>query len=322
MREAPRDLAVTDLLAALREGWGAEAATAEFLPVGAGSHQWSVDGTWFVKVDAVRAEPAFDALRRSLRTALALRRDAGLDFVLAPIPDSGGHVVRRLNPRYAMTVYPLLSGVSGEFGPHPPADRPAVADMLAALHRARPFDTPVTDLHLPGRVGLEAALRDTGRPWTAGPYAEPARQLLAGHAPRIAGWLAEFDRLAAVVGADRTGWVVTHGEPHPGNFLHTDAGTFLIDWDTVRVAPPERDLWMLTAGFAEMMHEDPAGDDEAVLERYRKATGRAVSAAGLALHRLWWVLADLAVYVDQLRRPHGANADLAASLHYLTGYLR
>ncbi|WP_230858848.1 phosphotransferase [Actinoplanes aureus] len=320
MREAPADLAVPELLAALRAGWAVRSGTAEFLPVGAGSFHWAVADR-FVKVDDLGfdgPDAAFDRLRRSLETALALR----LDFVLAPIPAAGGEVVRRLTDRYAVSVFPLLHGVSGEFAPHPPADRPAVVDMLAALHRTAVPVAPHADLLLPGRDRLEAVLRETGRPWDNGPYAEPARRVLAEHASKVEDWLAHFDRLAAIVGADRTGWVVTHGEPHPGNFLRTATGTLLIDWDTVRVAPPERDLWMLTAGFADMLGVEAAGDDEAVLGRYRELTGHTISADALALYRRWWELADVAVYAGELRRPHRESADLAASLTYLTGYLQ
>ncbi|MEU4428764.1 phosphotransferase [Actinoplanes sp. NPDC024001] len=317
MREAPADLALGDVLAALREGWGVRTGAATFLPVGAGSYHWSVAGH-FVKVDALEGDAAFDRLRRSLETAAALR----LDFVLAPIRGAGGQVVRRLDDRYAVSVYPLLNGESGVFGPHPAADRLRVVSMLAELHGVVAPHAPRTDLRLPGREGLEAALRDADREWTAGPYAEAARRVLVSNVGTIESWLAEFDRLAAVVGADPTAWVVTHGEPHPGNFLRTGAGTLLIDWDTVRVAPPERDLWMLTSGFADMLNEKPRGDDDAVLGRYRELTGRQVSAEGLAFYRRWWVLADVAVFADELRQPHRENADLAASLTYLTGYLR
>ena len=39
--------------------------------------------------------------------------------------------------------------------------------------------------------------------------------------------------------------VVTHGEPHAGNVMRrSDGRHLLVDWDTVAVAPPERDLWM------------------------------------------------------------------------------
>ena len=36
--------------------------------------------------------------------------------------------------------------------------------------------------------------------------------------------------------------MAAHGEPHDGNQLLTAAGRFLVDWDTLRLAPAELDL--------------------------------------------------------------------------------
>ncbi|WP_200211054.1 hypothetical protein [Micromonospora coerulea] len=63
----------------------------------------------------------------------------------------------------------------------------------------------------------------------------------------------------------------------------------LIDRDAVQIAPPERDLWMV------------GGDTDEVLVGYTRATGRPVNAAGLALYRLWWNLADIARLIDEFR---------------------
>jgi Predicted choline kinase involved in LPS biosynthesis len=134
----------------------------------------------------------------------------------------------------------------------------------------------------------------------------PARRLLRAHAGRIEGWLTELDRLGAHAG--RGEWVVTHGEPHPGNLIRTAAGLRLVDWDTVRLGPPERDLWLVT-------------DDPELLGAYTRATGRPIDPGALELHRLRWRLADIAEVVDTLRRPHGDGADAAAALRHLTGYL-
>lgn len=94
VREKPAGLAESDLVTALRSGWGIETVTIDYLPVGAGSYHWSVTEpsgrSWFVKVD--RDDPD---LRRSLATALALHR-AGLDFVVAPVPALDGEVSHTL----------------------------------------------------------------------------------------------------------------------------------------------------------------------------------------------------------------------------------
>ncbi|GAA4571624.1 hypothetical protein GCM10023193_61050 [Planotetraspora kaengkrachanensis] len=322
-----------ELTAALTEGWGIESRSVEYLPVGAGSFHWSVldhRGTaWFVKVDDLGADEAgrddaFDRLGRSFSTALALRREARLDFVLAPVVTSTDAAVRRLTSRYALSVFPMVGGETGDFGPHRPEDRAQVVDLLARLHDATTIaaaTAPRADLVLPGRDGLEEALRDLDREWAGGPYAGPAHKLLSIHSGQVRRWLADFDHRVDQVRNTSAAWVVTHGEPHPGNVMRTPAGLRLIDWGTVQIAPPERDLWMLTPALARMLGDAPADDVDDVLVRYTRATGRALTPAGLALYPLWWLLADIAIFVDELRRPHGAGADVAASLTYLTGYL-
>ncbi|WP_207232468.1 hypothetical protein [Micromonospora kangleipakensis] len=44
-----------------------------------------------------------------------------------------------------------------------------------------------------------------------------------------------------------------HGEPHPGNPDPGTLGLRLIDRDTVQIAPPERDLWMLAGDTDEVL---------------------------------------------------------------------
>ena len=95
--------------------------------------------------------------------------------------------------------------------------------------------------------------------------------------------------------------MLTHGEPHPGNTMLTPDGWRLIDWDTVLVAPPERDLWSLDPG------------DGSVLARYGEATGVRPLSPLLELYRIRWDLADLAVDVSRFRRPHRGTADDEAS---------
>ncbi|GAA1841383.1 phosphotransferase [Asanoa iriomotensis] len=314
MRDRPAGLPDQDVIAGLRAGWGIQVREAGYLPLGAGSYHWSVvadDGQrWFVTIDDHGADA--DALDRALTTALTLHDKAGLDFVVAPVETRGGRATWRLSPRYTASVFPLLDGVGGAFGPHRPQDRGAVVAMLATLHRATPaVDTVAAraDLDLPDRDELTRTLADLDVEWHSGPFAEPARALLKDSADRIEGWLADHDRLVAEVRTSTRPWVVTHGEPHPGNVVRTNSGLRLVDWDTARLAPPERDLWLVTS-------------DADLLARYTEATGLTVSPTAMDMFRLRWKLADIAAFVGDLRRPHGAGEDPAAALHYLTGYLR
>jgi spectinomycin phosphotransferase len=311
MRDRPVGVAERDLALALAEGWRIQAVTMRYARVGGGSYHWAVrdraGGRWFVTVDDLddkdwlgeTREEVFAGLRAAMDTALALRGRAGIRFAVAPVPSSGGQTVRPLGARHALAVFPFLRGRPGRFGEVVSApDRARLLDMLAALHGSTPAvaATPVPGLGLPGRGGLESALRELDQTWCGGPFAEPARALLAGAADRVRRMLGTFDELCERVAARSAAPVITHGEPHPGNVIRVGPQLMLIDWDTVGLAPPERDLWQVAG---------PAGEE---LSRYTEATGRPVDPDALALYRLRWPLDDTAAFVRQLRSAHHRSA--------------
>ena len=103
-------------------------------------------------------------------------------------------------------------------------------------------------------VGAPVQRLDGGLLQTSGP-----RDLVADHNRVLTEALGEYDRMASRI-ADREEWVITHGEPKANNIMITSNGPVMIDWDTVRLAPPARDLWM-TGGH----------------QRYTELTGRQLS---------------------------------------------
>ncbi|GLF93327.1 aminoglycoside phosphotransferase family protein [Streptomyces yaizuensis] len=314
MRERPRGDGApgdTTVLRALR-AWDVDAARVEYAPVGFGDHHWTAtapDGErWFVTVSDLSDKPhcgpgtasARDGLSRAMDTARALRERAGLGFVVAPLPTRDGRTLLPLGERYAVALFPHLPGATGEFGRETdPARRMRTVEILAALHRAPvPGRAPVLPSDPAGRAGLERSLGDLGVPWTGGPLAEPARELLAG--TPVARRLAEYDLRARDMRRRGVAPVLTHGEPHPGNVLWQGTRPLLLDWDTTAVAPPERDLWQVALEPGE-------------LDRWTELTGRAPDAGALALYELRWDLEDIASCVAFFRSPHapGADADLA-----------
>ncbi|MGP3929611.1 phosphotransferase family protein [Nonomuraea sp. KM88] len=309
MRDRPEDFHEGLLRPALR-AWDVRATTLDYAPVGFGDYHWVAgDGggrRWFVTVADVRRR-TFDGLGLAMDTAAALREEAGLGFVVAPLRASDGTTLRRLDRhRYAMSVFPYAAGTAGHFGDElSPSDRGAVIDLLAGLHATPPpLSAPPRPPELAGRAVLESCLGEPDRPWLGGPFSEPAGELIAEHAGTLRRRLAELDRLAGVLGEP----VVTHGEPHPGNLLCADGQWSLVDWDTVGLAPPERDLWLVAV--------EP-GD----LARYAKATGRTPDPRALAFYRLRWALDDVAEFVEWLRSPHGRTPDAEQAWTSLAGTL-
>jgi spectinomycin phosphotransferase len=311
MKDRPEGVSERELRLALAQGWEIHCTELRYAPVGAGSYHWEArdprGDRWFISVDDLdgkswlgssRAE-AYAGLRAALDTTRALRDRAGLGFVAAPEPTAAGATLCPVNPRYAVAVYPFIDGVGREFGDQlPAAERDHLVDMLAALHQVTPTPPmPVAQLGLSQRGELEAALHDLKQPWSGGPFSEPARALLAGSAGAIRTVLATFDRLAAQAAAARYR-VITHGEPHPGNVIQTADGPMLIDWDTVGLAVPERDLWSLIS--------HPGGD---VARRYTRVTGHPIDPDALTLYRIRWALDDIAAFTGQLRAPHNHTGD-------------
>ena len=206
MRDKAAGMTERDLRLALAEGWRIGAAAMRYAEVGGGSYHWVVRDDraqhWFVTVDDLDDKPwlgdtraaAAAGLRAAMDTAVALRRDAGLPFVAAPVPGAGGQTVRPVDARYAVAV-------------------------------------------------------------------------------------------------------ITHGEPHPGNVLRAGPDRILVDWDTVALGPPERDLWLVT------------GETGRETLRYARLTGRGVDPGLLAFYRLRWALDDLSAFVHRLRGAHRRTAD-------------
>jgi len=326
MRTQPPDLAEESLRAAVAGLWGFESVALRYLPVGFGSHHWlagCADGRrLFLTVDDLDAkllsgedttDSAVGRLERAFATALSLRRDCELRFVVAPIPASDGRVLTRLTERYSMVVHPYTdgeqTGTESEFDVR--AERDAMLTLLAALHSARPDAQPITDnFAVPNLDELRAAMGETGQIWDTGPYGERARALLAVHAGALARLLTTFDCLAGRVAARPERMVVTHGEPGAHNVLRTPAGLMLVDWDSVLLAAPERDLW------------DVAAQDRSALTIYSGVSGAAVDEDALAFYRMWYDLFEIGGYLRLFRREHDDTADTAESWRNLRHFLQ
>jgi len=240
-------------------------------------------------------DDVFTALQARFEVATAVRERAGLQWVVSPVRNRFTEVASRLSQNYSIALFPYVEGIKprafDEKGDR--HERTEVIRMLTELHGSTPLvpEAPRHDPAIPEMDSLNRALRDLDRPWTGGPFSEPTRLLLADHAGEIAALIAAFERLALTM-ADRAP-VLTHGEPHSGNVVRSGEGRLvMLDWDTVALAPPERDLWMLD--------EDPPGG----LSLYEDLTGTRISETAMSFYRLAWSLSDIASFAAMFRSPH------------------
>jgi spectinomycin phosphotransferase len=308
VHDRPADVRDGDVAAALARQWALMVQDLSYLPVGFGGYHWlAVDqmgSRWFVTVSDLTAHWVPD-LPAAMQTAAWLSTEAGLEFVVAPVPTRAGQVVCSLDSRHSVTLFPYVDAAAGRFKePIDDGDRAAIIDMLARLHSVNPqgIQVPSRPLELATRQAIDQALASLGVPWDGGPYAEPGRDLLARYERPLRQAFARFDGLLDRVREAGGPYVITHGEPHAGNLLRTRAGLCLVDWDTTALARPERDLWSVISG-----DQDTA--------RYSCRTGWKVNQDALALYRLRWGLDDIAESLSEIRGPHQQTAD---TLEYWT----
>jgi len=259
--EPPPEVADADLLAAVRRAWEPDADRVSYLAVGFGAHHWAAyadaERSLFVTYDqAAGPGDAFGELEAAYDGAVTLR-DRGLEFVIAPLRGREGRVLVPF-ARGALSCTPWRDGTSEE-----PLDLPWTLEALRRLHAVAPPSGLVRWRPKVGPDLAETLTSSTRRVWGPGPYADDARAAVTGRLDDIARWTARYHHLAAV--ARTRPWVATHGEPHSDNQLLTADGRFLIDWDTLRLAPAEVDLRVLVDNGA---RPDDVGADPEMLELF------------------------------------------------------
>lgn len=308
----PDDLSDDDVLEAARRHWRRPLERCEYLAKGMGAHHW-------LGYSSERAPIAFITADRveSVRAAyLASRelRDRGLTFVLAPERTVDDDVIAPAGEGWWLSITPYVAGRSGDGAYCNDVERMQVANVLGTLHSTEP------PAHLPRWTPKQAwpdvlaALDDLQQPWTSGPMAEEMRGLFGTHEERIRTWMTEFRRMCNEILPGDEPWVVTHGEPHTANVRWADAGRLLlIDWDTVALAPRERDLVDV---LAQASVAAPA-------EAYVRGGGSSAQPrkAVFDLFAREWVLDELDVYGKQLREPHNGNENDRVAIESLRGYL-
>ncbi|MFD4237060.1 phosphotransferase family protein [Streptomyces sp. NPDC058542] len=325
MKDRPTDIDETALAAALG-AWGIEPVMLTHAPVGFGDHHWvaaDAEGRrTFVTVADLAHKPhcgqgaaeAWTGLSRAMNTAARLESALGEPALVAPLRSGGGETLLRLTGRYAVSVFPYVDAPTGHFGQVlDPGARRLLVERLAQLHTTRPpLTTPVHDPALPGRAAIGAALADPQRfRDDVGPYAQRCQALLTTNYAVLQATLDHFDNGTAMLTADASAspvaaTVVTHGEPHPGNVLDPGGRTLLVDWDTVALASPERDLWLAT----------DAPED---LSRYAELTGHRPDPELLAYYELRWALDDMAAALDIFGTRHPDTADTRQAWEGLVG---
>ena len=266
-----------------------------FVPAGGDSWCYRA-GPWWVSVRRDR-QGHFPANYEAAREL----RDAGYEFVLAPVRGRGGRVVHTVRGR------PVVVTEFVEERPNPRdgltrAQLVELSRAVDALHAARvsadvgseSFDLPFADQLDEGVAGAVDGAD------AAGPLGSDVSSLVRRNVPRITDWREEIAVLQERCRASPGELVLTHGEPEPPNVIITpDGELFLLDWGDLLRAPPERDALSLRS----LGIEPPSRRDV------------------LRFYELRWILSEVAEYVSRFTSPHEGNAEDLEKRRELARYL-
>jgi spectinomycin phosphotransferase len=116
------------------------------------------------------AAPWAPDLSAAMHTAAWLAREAGLEFVVAPVLTRAGQLVGSLDSRHALMLFPYLDAAPSRFEePIKDGDRAAIIDLLATLHTVAPtgIQVPSRPLELASRQAIDRALASLDVPGRA-----------------------------------------------------------------------------------------------------------------------------------------------------------
>ena len=290
VRERPEGLTDETVLDLVSSCWLGAVDQVTHLPVGFGAHHWRAERAgvpvWFVTYDELGSRHDLDSLTAAYAGAMELAAQ-GLEFVLAPARTLAGDVVVPVAGG-ALSCTPWVDGaVVGDGALTDDATAAANVADLRRLHAAPvpvgiPRWRPLVGADLSGRLAVLLA-----QAWDTGPYGEPARTAVAARLAEIDDWTSRYLRLAD--GADDRAWVATHGETHTANQLRTAEGIRFVDWESLKLAPRERDLSTLVqAGHGTDVDADPAM---------------------VELFDLEWRLSEIDEYAHWFAAPHSGTDD-------------
>lgn len=272
---------------------GADLNTAVYRVVAAGD-------AYFLKLRGGEFDPVGVEIPRLLH-------DQGVRHIIPPLPARDGRFWAMLD-NVTVILYPFIDGDDGYTVRLTAAHWVALGAAVRQMH-----DTslpPALAARMP-RETYGPRWRDTVRTLLATRLAPPYVDALAAEAaayltdkqPQIEALVEETEALAARLLAQPPPAVLSHADLHAGNVLITpDGRLFIVDWDTMLLAPRERDL--MVPGGAQGYGRPPA-EEETLF--YRGYGTLSVNPEAIRYYRGARILEDIAIAGNQLLRQTGGE---------------
>ena len=283
----------TELLEYLRVTYGLPLQSITFFPEGEDSYGYVVVSETGEKYFA-KASTSVPNSR--LQVAALLRHQCNISGIVAPLETQNGELsVPWQNFRVAL--FPFIEGksrwdlwkVGKDFTD---AELSQTAALLATIHGCTDAvasnNLTIATYDLPLRQELHRVLAAPRKIPPQNQYQKQLLEAIAKHSSEILQILKRYDSLGRSASALQTPFVITHGDPTPGNLIiDAENRLHIIDWDGVCLGPPEKDLVSFTGERFEV-----------VLESYlaKRRNGGALHADIFGFYIYEWTLNEIRDY--------------------------
>jgi spectinomycin phosphotransferase len=321
MLEKP-DIQDSRIIACLRDDYGLTIVQISFLPIGADRNtavfraMSDEDDAYFVKLRS----GDFDEMSI---LAPKLLHDQHNRHIIAPLSTRSQELWANVD-RFKLAVFPYIEGHNGyeinlldrhwvDFGQalkgiHSAQISATVASRIQREQyadtwrkRVREYQTLVETQHFDDRVAAILA------------------EFLIQKKDVISDLVERAEDLAAVLHTQSAPSVICHGDIHAGNVLiDADQNLYLVDWDTLILAPKERDL-MFVGGGLFLNQRSPEEEERLFYQGYGQTQTNPVA---LAYYRYERIVQDIAAYCEEILLAEASGEDQENGLRQLVSQFR
>lgn len=298
------------LIDCLRKNYDLLIQQITFLPLGADRN------TAVYRAEAEDGTAYFVKLRREDFNEMSLivpklLRDQGVPHIIAPLAARDGRVWRQVSGFY-LSAYPFIAGRDAYDAGLTDGHWIEFGQTLKGIHAA------ALPPEIAARIPKESfsgqwreRVRHFQRQIDEMTFADPVSVALADLLKRqrvvVDTLVRRAERLGALLQTNLSPFVLCHADIHAWNMLIQPDGTFyVVDWDTIILAPKERDLMFIASG---LFGKARTPEQEETLFYQGYGDQRQADPVGLAYYRYERIVQDIGEYCEEifLTEPGGEN---------------
>ncbi len=296
----PPDLSRETVAQYLADAYGLHDARIEFLPLGA-----DVNSAVF-RINASDGAAYFLKLRRGdfdqpvVAVPAFLHHDKGIEAVMAPLPTTSQQLSTQSHG-FDWALYPFFDGKNGFERALTNRQWTTLGAALGAIHRTELPETLSASLPKEHHVHhWREGVRRYQRRFINGVKGDDiVKRFLAfweEHAEEIDTVVYRSEQLASILLERPPQLVLCHSDLHAGNVLVGDNDRIsIVDWDTLILAPKERDLMFIGGGVGHVWNQP---QEEALF--YEGYGLKDIDLVALAYYRYERIAKDVLEFCDQM----------------------